>query len=64
MFRVLELQKELEDQEEKDKDFLMLQRLAEEEGRCKLQTRLIACMHSRQFVQTLGPSIASAPYRF
>lgn len=30
---MLELQKELEEQEERDKDFLMLQRLAEEEVR-------------------------------
>ena len=30
-FRVLELQRELDEQEERDKDFIMLQRLAEEE---------------------------------
>ena len=29
--RVLELERELEDQEERDKDFMMLQRLAEDE---------------------------------
>ena len=34
-FRVLELQRELDEQEERDKDFLMLQRLAEEEVRTK-----------------------------
>ena len=32
-FRVLELQRELDEQEERDKDFIMLQRLAEEEVR-------------------------------
>ena len=32
-FRVLELQRELDEQEERDKDFMMLQRLAEEEVR-------------------------------
>ena len=31
--RVLELQRELDEQEERDKDFIMLQRLAEEEVR-------------------------------
>ena len=30
-FRVLELQREQDEQEERDKDFIMLQRLAEEE---------------------------------
>ena len=32
---MLELQRELDEQEERDKDFIMLQRLAEEEVRTK-----------------------------